>query len=146
MTATTTERFTKRTSMQMPARVTLPAAASTLYLKGTIACIDANDRAAVPTTPGTDGVDAVGVHSATVDNSAGANDAASVEIEAGVFGFLIDGATPSPGDKLYVVDNQTVSASSDDGAAGTRGFAGVCTEVRGGQAYLVMSPVAIAWK
>jgi hypothetical protein len=116
----------------IPAHGSLPAAASSKYWKGTMVGEDANGRAAVPvaavaTTP------IVGVSSATFDNSAGANDAFVVEVDYGVFGFLIGaGGTPQPGDSVYALDNQTITLTKS-----TNSFAGVCTEVRtlGGVTY-----------
>jgi hypothetical protein len=55
------------------------------------------------------------------DNSAGADGAMTVQVKQGVFGFQNDGANPilattQPGTKLYAVDDQTVSLSSNTGA------------------------------
>lgn len=133
---------------EVPAHGTFPALANTLYAKGTIVTQDANGRANSPATSDASGLPAVGVAMMTYDNrttaeSGGANDAIDIEVDYGVFGFAFTGTQPKPGDKLYVVDNQTVSLS-DNG--GTRGFAGICSEVRaeriGGslKAFVFMGP------
>lgn len=115
-----------------PSHGTLSALANTIYPKGTIVQQDANGRAVSPVTSDASGLPALGVAMMTYNNLTGsefggANDAFDVELDYGVFGFAFTGTQPKPGDKLYVVDNQTVSVS-DNG--GTRGFAGICTEVR----------------
>jgi hypothetical protein len=84
---------------------------------------------------GADGFAAIGKASATTlnlttDPSGGAADAEDQEVEYGVFGWRIDGATPLAGDVVFLVDNQTVS-TSDSG--GTRGVAGYVTEIRDDQ-------------
>lgn len=133
MTATTTERLTDRTTAPVALKVTLPSLAATKYLKGTIAHMDSNGRASNAV-----GDDCVGIYCATLDALDGANDDYRLEIEAGVFGFDLDGTVPLPGTKMYSVDNQTVSSDDD---TGSRGFAGILTEVSDGQAYVSMNPV-----
>lgn len=115
-----------------PAHGTFSALANTIYPKGTIVTQDANGRAVSPSSNDASGLPALGVSMQTYNNLTGsefggANDAFDVEVDYGVFGFAVSGTAPKPGDKLYVVDNQTVSIS-DNG--GTRGFAGICTEYR----------------
>lgn len=138
MASTTLFRDTEHAG-DMPKRGTFPAAANKYFPKGTIVQIDASDRA----TPGADGngFHAAGVSAASYDNRTGsefggAAAAIDIEVEYGVFGFDYSG-TPSPGQTVYVVDNQTVS---DDSDSGQRGVAGVCTEVRNGQCYVWMGP------
>jgi hypothetical protein len=128
MANATTEIMTDY-SGPIPAHATYSMAAGYKALKGTIACQDANGRAAPPIAPGTAGIPAAGVvEAATVDNTSGANDALSVELALGVHTFAYVQTAPKPQAKMYVVDNQTVSATISDGTA-NRGFAGICTEV-----------------
>lgn len=144
MTATVVERSGPG-QISHPKKGTLPMAANTLILKGTIVCRDAAGRA----VPGTDGsgFNAHGTASHTVDNrtgslAGGAAGAVDIEIEYGANLWNFDGTQPLPGQKVHVLDNQTVTTDSDSSA---RGFAGICTEVRannGGvlQAMVDMSP------
>lgn len=112
----------------VPAVGTLGIAATVKLPKGTIVCLDANGRAALPIAPGTAGIPAAGIARATFDNTAGANDALLAEIEYGLFEYPYVGTAPKAQAKLYVVDNHSVSATQSDGTA-NRGLAGVCTEV-----------------
>jgi hypothetical protein len=142
MSATTIERMTKSAGL-VPAKGTLPVAADTLILGGTIVCVDAAGRA-VPGVDG-EGFAAVGKAVSTVDNrteapSGGGAGAEDVEIDFGVQGWAISGSTPDPGDVVYVVDNQTVSTSSD---SGQRGIAGYVSEVRDSVAYVLMGPTVV---
>ena len=134
MTATTTYRLTKRAGLY-PARVTLPMAAATLIRGGTIVCRNASDQA-VPGVDG-EGFHAVGIAKADFDNTAGLAAAKDCEAEAGIFGLAYTGTIPTMGDVVYVVDNQTVSL---DGASGTRGIAGIVTEVVGTSIFVWMGP------
>ena len=131
----------------VPAMGTLPSSANTLYPKDTIVTRSAAGRAVSPSTADASGYPAMGISKATFDNRTnsemgGLDDSGEIEVDYGVFGFDISGDTPKPGDDLFVVDNQTVST---DSAGGTRGFAGVCSEVRTGsagtsQAFVWMGP------
>ena len=109
----------------IPAHGSLPAAATSKFWKGTMVGRDASGRAALPvaavaTTP------IHGVASATYDNTTGAAAAITVELDFGVFGFLIGaGGTPNPGDTVYALDNQTITLTKS-----TNSFAGIVTEVR----------------
>lgn len=151
MASTTVARL-HNSSLAVPSRGTLPANANTLYPKGTIVTIDADGRAVSPASADTSGLAALGVANHTFDNrtgnpagNGGLDDSIDVEISYGVFAFNIDGDTPKPGDRLFVVDNQTVSLDP----TGPRGFAGFCTEVRPNtagtaQAYVYMGPHVLA--
>jgi hypothetical protein len=120
MAATTVERDPKFAGTA-PNKGTLPVAAATKYLKGTIACIDANGRASNVAA----GLNAVGVFAHTYDNTAGANDAADIELDYGVFGFVMNGTVAKAGQLVYNLDNQTVTLT-----VGTNGKCGIVTEVR----------------
>lgn len=110
--------------------------ANTLVIGGTIACVDADGRAAGPADANVveqvAARNAVGVFRADFDNrttapEGGGAGAINAEIKCGVFGFgAEENHEPAPGDVCYIVDNQTVS--TDDGT-GTRGLAGYCTAV-----------------
>lgn len=123
MTAAAIERDPQFKGM-LPAHGTLPASASSKYWKGTMVGKSAAGRAVVPVAATSTPIQ--GVAEATYDNSAGANDAIQVEVQYGVFGFLIGaGGTPTPGDTVYALDNQTITLTKS-----TNSFAGICTEVR----------------
>jgi hypothetical protein len=124
-----------------PSKGTLPVAANVLILGGTIVCRNATGYAVV-------GVDdnnafpAVGIAAADVDNrttapGGGGAGAENVEIIYGVHELFFTGSTPVPGEVVFVVDNQTVSTSSD---SGTRGIAGYVSEVVGTSVYVQMGP------
>jgi hypothetical protein len=131
MAATTIERDSKFAGL-LPAKGTLSAAAATKFLKGTFVVRDANGRAAAPGA----GLHAHGVAIATQDNTDGAADAMEIEISYGVHGFLYDGTAPKAGEVVYILDNQTVTLT-----AGTNGFAGIVTEVRGTYVWVWVNPV-----
>ena len=126
---------------KVPAMGTLPSKANTLYPKGTIVTCDTDGRARSPGTADSSGFPANGVAKATFlnrtgDIMGGLDDSGLIEIDYGTYGFVYTG-TPIPGDTVWVVDNQTVS---DDSAGGTRGIAGVCSEVRDGLCFVWMGP------
>lgn len=132
MTATTIERLTPFAGVTA-SRATLPIAASTKLLKGTIVCQDANGRAAVPSAAGTAGIPAAGIARATYDNSAGDDDAIDAEITVGLVELAYTGDAPKRGEIVYVVDNQTVALSSNDGGGKVRGVAGIVTATSTGK-------------
>jgi hypothetical protein len=105
----------------------LPVKAATKYPKGTMVVRDANGRAARPAA----GLHVHGVSEGDFDNtSAGpqgnlGNDAFNVELAYGVHEFAYTGTAPKAGQKVYCVDNVTVSL---DSSSGTRGVAGIATE------------------
>lgn len=140
MTATTVERLPKFAG-QFPAHGTYPAAANTLILKGTFVARDSAGRASIPAA----GCPIVGVAEATflnrtTDASGGAAGAIDVEVSYGVYGFLVTGTTPIPGQVVYAADNQTVTLDPSS----SKGVAGVVTEVRDSLAYVYVSPVQSA--
>lgn len=149
MASRTVSRLTDR-GPALPAMATLPSLANTLYPRDTIVTRNAAGRAVSPSTADASGFPAVGISKATFDNRTGSemgglNDSGDIEVDCGVFGFDISGATPLPGDRVYVVDNQTVSVD----AGVNRGFAGIVSEVRTGssgvaQAFVWMGPAAMA--
>lgn len=118
----------------IPRLVTLPMRANTLVIGGTIACVDADGRAAGPADVAgpVAARNAVGVFRADFDNRAtapegGGAGAINAEIKCGVFGFGAEaGGEPVPGDVCYIVDNQTVSTLDN---LARRGLAGYCTAV-----------------
>lgn len=140
MTATTTARMNKTAGFGLPRFGTYGAAANSLFLKETLVVRDSAGRAAVPTDG--DGLDCIGVARNTYDNRTGseyggAADAIDVEVTYDVVECDIDGDTPLAKDVVYVVDNKTVSVSSN---GGTRGIAGVVTEVRDSKAFVWVGP------
>lgn len=120
MAATTVERDAFF-SGQYPSRGTFPAAASTLYLMGTMVGVDTNGRCSNVAN----GINILGVVAASVDNSAGANDVKDVEVRYGLFFFPATGTAPKVGQLVYAADNQTVTLT-----AGSNGIAGIVHEVR----------------
>lgn len=144
MTATTVERINKFAG-EFPHRGTLPSAANMLHLKNTFVCKDSAGRAANVAA----GLPVYGVAEATflnrtTDPSGGAAGAIDVEVAFGVWGFLLSGTAPTPGQVVYAVDNQTVSIDP----TGSRGIAGICSEVRTENGvsvvYVFVGPVALA--
>jgi len=139
MAATTSQRATKFAGV-VPSRGTYPMAANELIVGGTIVCVNASGQA-VAGVDG-EGFNAVGKASQDYDNrttapeggGAGAIDAG---VEYGLFGWAYTGTAPIAEDIVYVVDNQTVSLDSN---GGTRGIAGVVTEVRDSMVYVWMGP------
>jgi hypothetical protein len=130
--SSTTSFVSGHNGPQTPGHGTLPAAANILYPKGAMVARDANGRAYNPVTSDASGNPIMGTNQATVDNRTnaemgGLDDSGDVEIDYGVHFFPFTGTTPKTGDKLYAVDNQTLSISSN---GGLRGFAGICSEVR----------------
>lgn len=74
---------------------------------------------------------AIGRAEASVDNTGGANGAASVDVERGVFRYANSAAgdlitRAEIGKTIYVVDDQTVAKTD---ATGTRPAAGICFDV-----------------
>lgn len=106
----------------------LVAATKKIY-EGSIVCLSATGYA----TPGATATTLVadGVATQTVDNSAGANGAATVVVEKGVFRFANSAAGDAItkaeiGDDCYIVDDQTVAKT--DGTS-TRSVAGKIMDV-----------------
>lgn len=131
-----------------PAMGTLSASANSYYPFGTLVTMTAAGRAFAPVTADVSGQPAVGFSNASFDNRTnaemgGLDDSGNIEVTYGVGALEISGTTPKPRDVVYVVDNQTISI---DSLGGTRGFAGVVTEVRTlngrTQAFVFVGPTA----
>lgn len=151
--ASVTSFRTTDNSQNPPRRATIPASANTLYPGGCMVTRTSAGRGFNPVTADVSGQPCIGVSRATIDNRTGTvnyapadgtDDSIDLELDYGVFDFDISGTTPIAGDDLFVVDNHTVST---DSLGGTRGFAGVCTEVRNNasgtaQAYVLITPTA----
>lgn len=130
MTATTTERNTKKlgTSSE-PEVLSLPVAAATKILKGTIVCDNGSGYA----TPGATATTliAVGVADKTVDNTSGSAGDLSVPVRRGCFRFENSSAGDAIAiaqrfDVCWVVDNQTVAKTN---GTSTRSRAGIIIDV-----------------
>ncbi len=130
----------------VPANMSLPSSANTLYPEGTIVTRSSAGRAVSPSTADLSGNPAMGVSKYTYlnrtgDEMGGLDDSGTIEIAHGVYYFAYVGTAAIPGQVLYVVDNQTLSTDPSTG----RGVAGIATEVRtlNGVACVgcVMSPV-----
>jgi len=153
MTAATHLRLTEA-GPPIPAMGTLPSAANQLFHGRTLVSRDGSGNAVVPSDG--DGLGVQGVCNATYDNRTGSEAGGlagdiNVEMGYGVFGFDFVSAdgTPEPGDKLYAVDNQTVSVAATSATGAPRGVAGICSEVRpdeGGtnQCFVFVGPLALA--
>jgi hypothetical protein len=112
-----------------PLRRDIGVAASTIIYTGALVAINAAGYL-VPFSASTTLV-AVGVARATVDNSAGANGAATCPVDAGIFKF--DNSAGGEeitiahvGDTIYGVDDEQVGLTD---ATGTLSAAGVCWAV-----------------
>lgn len=126
MAALTASRKTARRSGD---NLSLKAAAAKIYYAGALAARDANGRATPGATATT--LRGVGRVATTLDNSAGANDAADVSIERGIFRF--DNSTAGDlitaadiGNDCYIVDDQTVAKTN---GTSTRSVAGKVFDV-----------------
>lgn len=122
MSATTAERLTQQRNTGD--LLSIPAAVQKV-LAGTIVVLNASGFAEMGTTA--TGKIALGVASATADNSAGAAGDINVEIMRGVFKFANSAsgdaiALTDYGTNCYIVDNQTVAKTS---GSSTRSIAGV---------------------
>jgi hypothetical protein len=108
-----------------PARRTIRVAANVKIFRGALVAIDNAGRSMPAGLLAGGTVRAVGVASATYDNTGGAADAFKVEMTVGTFKFKNHGAdlvtSASVGADCYIVDDQTV-ALTDGG--GTRAVAG----------------------
>lgn len=127
MTALTQERDTARQGTEM---VRLPVAAGKKIFAGAIVCIAAGY--AVPGATDA-GLIYVGRAEETVDNSAGGNGDAFVDVRRGsAFKFANDASAPVAAAHLftdcYIVDDQTVSSSH---ATNTRSKAGTVIALDG---------------
>jgi len=126
MAVLTEDRNTPRRSGD---NLTLSAAGAKKFFAGALCARDANGRA----TPGAVATTLLGVGRVRqfVDNSAGADDAVSVDIERGIFRFANSAAADEItaadiGGDCYIVDDQTVAKT--DGTA-TRSVAGKVHDV-----------------
>lgn len=115
MAALTVERLTDFFG-SYPARRTIDVKASTKILKGAMVAIDSSGNAMPAGLLAGGTVRAVGVASATADNSAGAAGAIKVEVLVGEFKFLNHGADlvtkASVGADCFIVDDQTVALTN----------------------------------
>jgi hypothetical protein len=144
MAATTTDRETPFAGLY-PAKGTFGMRSNTIIRKGWLVGIDVNGRAIVGGTIASGCLCGMGVASSTVDNQTGSeagglDDSTDIELEYGIHGFLIlsaDIQADDVGKVAYVVDNQTVSSSSNTAA---RPPAGIIHEVRDGMAWIQMGP------
>lgn len=139
MTAATCFRDTEFAGT-VPAKGTYDVAANVLLIGGTICTIDSDDRADVVTAS----QNACGILVSDADNrttapEGGGAGAIKADVMFGVFGLEYDGTAPEPGQVVYVLDNQTVTATN----SGTLGIAGYCTETRNGQCYVLMGPAVV---
>lgn len=125
MTALTKERNTPE---RLNKRCNDPMAAAAVIFAGALVVLDASGNAKKGGA-GT-GLTARGVAMATVDNSAGAAGAESIETEKGTWRFENDGTDTVDrthiGGTAYIMDDQTVAAT--DGT-GTRSAAGKIVDV-----------------
>ena len=123
MVALTQDRNTDRRSALL---VNHPAGATAKIFAGALVVLNASGYAVPGSTATT--LTAVGRANEQVDNSSGADGDQTVEVERGVFQYANDGSINRThiGKTLYIVDDQTLSAT--DGT-GTRSAAGKCIDV-----------------
>lgn len=124
-----------------PPRIgTYPIAASTRILKGAFVTINASGYALMAVDG--DGFKVVGVSAESYDNSAGAAGDLDAQVKYGVIGSAYDSSPVAPkvGDRVYAVDNQTVSADPLSSAGARRSPVGIVTEVRNSKAYVKVGP------
>lgn len=126
MTALTADRNTPQRAIT---RRQFNALAATLYYGGALAMIDSNGRVRVGATA--TGMRGIGRVAQAVDNSAGANDAKTVDVDTGIFrwGNSASGdaiAKADIGSTCYIVDDQTVAKT--DGSS-SRSPAGQVVDV-----------------
>jgi len=124
-----------------PSNGTFPAAANELICAGWTVCVNAAGEAVAGVASET--FNAAGIAKSTFDNRStapegGAAGAINVEVAYGVFGRKINGATPVPGDTVFVYDNETITKTP-----GTNGTAGSVVEVRDSIAYVYFGPQVI---
>ena len=131
MAAATTERD-RNGGPLLPSKGTFPVAANTLIYKGTMVALT-NVSGVDHAIAAVDGNgDIVGVAAHTINNLTGSSlggaaGATDVEVEYGLSSFELSGTAPRAGQKVFALDNQTVTLDDD---SGSRGFAGICSEVR----------------
>ena len=117
-------------------------AASVHALTGGLAVLSATGFAQPGTTA--TNVVALGVFAEEFDNSAGANGAATVEVERGIFRFdnsagADEIAITDVGKKCFIVDDQTVALT--DGTA-TRSVAGIIDHVDDDGVWVLVDPTS----
>lgn len=118
---------------------TWPIAASTRLLKGWSVARDASGNLVAPTDG--DGFPVIGIAQADYDNSTGSAGDVDAQVDYGVFERSYTGTAPVALQVVYSVNNYTVST---DSAGGTRGIAGIVTEVRNSKAFVMTGPEVIA--
>lgn len=128
MSATLVERKADQMGAMRPADYyTLPVAASTKILAGTIVMIDAGYAKAGATATGKI---AAGIADETVDNTGGADGALKVRVKPGIFKVLNLAGDPvvaaGVGADCFIADNQTVAATN---GTNTRSRAGVVVQL-----------------
>lgn len=146
MTALSDDRLTDFAG-QSPGRGTFGLAANVRLFKGAMLALDSAGRAVPAGTIASGALFGIGKSSAQYDNRTGsalggAADAANAECEFGIFAWANSAgadavAAANVGSVCYMVDDQTVALTS---GGGTRGLAGVVTEVRGAKVFVFMGP------
>lgn len=121
-----------------------PVAADVLCHAGAIGAMNAAGYVAPATEAA--GLVALGVFHAFVDNTGGANGDAVVEIERGYFHFANSAAADEIaltdiGQVCYLVDDQTVALTSDDGG---RSIAGIIDDVDEHGVWVLIDPTNAA--
>lgn len=109
----------------VPRRRSPPMNGGSKCLKGGIAMIDAQGNCRPGALLATGVVRTIGVSVVTIDNTNGADGAETAEVEAGIWGPFVNNGNSITnahlGADCYVVDDQTVDASSDTDARGRAG-------------------------
>lgn len=119
-----------------------PIAAGAHAFAGAIAVLNGDGYAAPATAD--DGLIALGRFAHELDNSDGPDGAAIVEVERGVFRYdnsaAADEITRADiGQRCYLVDDQTVAKTDDDGG---RSIAGIVDDVHDDGVWVLIDPTA----
>lgn len=130
MTALSKERLTNFREGNI---VGVPLAANAKVYQGGVVVLNATGYGKAAVTALT--LIAAGIALATVDNTGGADAAATVEVQRGVFSLVADASITraAVGKTVYLMDDQTVHAT--DGA-GTRSAAGTLVDLEGTVAWV----------
>lgn len=142
MTALANARVPDRYGVGIPKLHSLPVATGQKILEGALVCMNATGFAVNGTVSTT--LVAIGVARGTVDNTAGADGAATVEVESGCFDFANSASADAIGeaDKFkdcFIVDNATVAKTN---GTTTRSRAGQIERIEGGRVYVNINPLS----
>lgn len=139
MTALAQERYTRKVGGAVPEKLQFGCDGGDIIYEGAMVSLLAATGMAAPAGVAGSG-HCKGVAEATVDNSAGADDAVQINLLQGSFWFANSTAgdaiaATEKGKPVYIADDQTVAKTS---AAGTRAIAGLCLNIDSALGVLVL--------